>query len=839
MALTQMMKQYLTIKEQHKDCIVFYRLGDFYEMFFDDANVGHRELGLTLTGRDCGLEKRAPMCGVPAHAYLGYVKKLVDKGFKVAICEQLTAPQKGQMVERGVIKIITAGTVTDENCLDGTRNNYVAAVFVDGTGKGSVSWCDITTGEFYSVETDACDDVLGMVAPAEVIKYGDGHYDYAFSNKTALGAITKYFGIVDTNVFDFVKDSAIARSAGALLEYLMLTQKQALANIAKIQVLKTPEFMILDKTARENLELTHQFREPSKKYGSLLWVLDDTKTAMGARLMARWVSQPLQSIEAINARLDAVEEFIKGNRKSIEDILSKTFDIHRLAGKVASGAVLPRDCLALGKSLGHVKELKRAMGGFKSAVLVEETKMLSDLSEVVELVSKAIDEDCPAMMADGGFIRADYDVKLSEYRNAWALGREWVSKLEAKERLECQIKELKIGYNRIAGYYFEVPLRRSADVPYRFTRRATTASTERFITQELKEIEEKILGAEVKGIELERKLYAEVVGFIKQHLEEILRTAEAVATIDVLRSLASVSVANRWVRPKMVEACEINLKDARHPVVEKLIGASKFIANDCVFDGAVSTKIITGPNMAGKSTYMRTVALNVLLAHIGSFVACKEAVVGLVDRIFTRIGASDSMLTGQSTFMVEMNECSNILLCTTPKSLVLLDEVGRGTGTQEGRALASAILTYLTNKVGCNIMFATHFHELSQLANDNPKIKNLRALTSIIDGEIVFLHKIEPGVEDHSFGIEVAKLSGMPKEVLDNARKLFNMDRAQQLTVAKEGKGKTATCKNPPESQEFAAANPLITKLQGIDINRLSPVEALVMLGNLAKEAKR
>ena len=776
-----MMKQFLTIKETHKDCIVFFRLGDFYEMFFDDADVVHRELGLTLTGRDCGLEKRAPMCGVPAHSYLGYVKKLVDKGYKVAIAEQLTTPQKGQVVERGVVKIITAGTVTDENCLDGGRNNYVAAIYKDEKGKGSVSWCDITTGEFYAVETENCEDVLGMINAAEVIKSG-GHFEYAFLHKTALGTILKYFGIVDTSVFDFAKESPIVRSSGALLEYLMLTQKKALANISKVQVLRTPEFMILDKTARENLELTHQFREPNKKYGSLLWVLDDTKTSMGARLMTRWVSQPLQDISAINARLDAVEEFVNvsvrvgiassptASRNDIEQILAKISDIYRLAGKVASGDVLPRDCLALGRSLGQVSELKAAMSGFIAKLLCDETGRLSELSEVVDLISRAIDENCPAVMVDGGFIRSEYDEKLSELRNAGALGRDWVSKLEAKERLECQIKELKIGYNRVAGYYFEVPLRKSAEVPYRFTRRATTANTERFITQELKEIEEKITGAEVKAIELERRLFAEVAELIKQHLGEILQTAEAVAVIDVLRSLASVAVANKWVRPKLGEASEIHLKDARHPVIEKIIGASKFIANDCDFDSATSTKIITGPNMAGKSTYMRTVALNVLIAHIGSFVACKSAEIGLVDRIFTRIGASDSMLTGQSTFMVEMNEVSNIVHNATGRSLLLLDEIGRGTGTDDGLALATAIILYITEKIGCRTMFATHFHQLTKLADEVDKIANLKVMVSTIDGEIVFLHKVAAGIEQNSFGIDVAKMAGIPDEIIERAK---------------------------------------------------------------------
>ena len=818
-----MMKQYLTIKEAHKDCIVFYRLGDFYEMFFEDAEVGHRELGLTLTGRDCGLEKRAPMCGVPAHSYLPYVKKLVDRGFKVALCEQLTAAQKGQMVERGVVKVITAGTVTDENSLDGERNNFVAAVC-----DGAVAWCDITTGEFYAVETEDCESVLGMINATEVIK-NDGHYAYAFAQKTALATIFKYFGIIDTTVFDFAKTSPITQSAGALLEYLMLTQKKTLANISKIKVLKTPEFMILDKTARENLELTHRFHEPNKKHGSLLWVLDDTKTPMGARLLARLINQPLQDIVAINARLDAVNEFAKTRTEKIEHVLSKIFDIHRLAGKVARGDILPRDCLALGRSLERVSELKLAMSTFKSTLLRDETDKLCELAQVAELITKSIDVDCPAIMADGGFIRAEYDTKLSEYRNAGALGREWISKLEAKERLECQIKELKIGYNRIAGYYFEVPLRKTAEVPYRFTRRATTATTERYITQELKDIEEKISGAEIKAIELERKLYAEVVEFIKQHLNEILQTAEAVATIDVLRSLASVAVANKLVRPKLTTEREINLKDARHPVIEKLIGANKFIANDCNFDATTSTKIITGPNMAGKSTYMRTVSLNVLLAHIGSFVACKEATVGLVDRIFTRIGASDDMLTGQSTFMVEMNEVSNIVHNATSRSLILLDEVGRGTGTNDGLALATAITQHITENIKCPTMFATHFHQLTELAKKQPAIRNYKVLVQEIDEQIVFLHKVVPGEEQNSFGIDVARLSGLPDSIIATAKQL--MQAKVSKTAAKSQAQENSTA--------VVVLNSALQKLQAVDVNNLSPIEALVLLGNLSKEARQ
>ena len=793
MPLTQMFKQYLAIKEKHNDCMLFYRLGDFYEMFFEDAVTGSEILGLALTGRECGLEKRAPMCGIPFHSAAGYIKKLVDKGYKVAICEQLERPQKGKLlVDRDVIKVITAGTISDDNSLDENKNNYIAAVYYDTGADGkkancAISWCDVTTGQFYATETDKCEEMLGLISPAEVVRSSDEHYTYAFAASNAHNAILKYLGITDVSIFDFSKSSLITKSSGALLEYLLLTQKKVMANISRIQVIRNNEFMMLDKAARENLELTRQYREKSKR-GSLLWVIDDTKTSMGARELVRWLERPLQDIQKINDRLDAVEELIGAdNSTELAAVLSKIFDIQRLSGKVARGDIMPRDLLGLAKSLESAAELKRRTAGFKASQLRAAHDNLKELTHLTELIRSAIAEAPPAALSDGGYIRDGYNKKLDEYRAAGGLGRSWIAKLEAKERIECQLKELKIGFNRISGYYFEVPLRLSNKVPYRFTRRATTASTERFITAELKGIEEKISGAATHAIELEAKLYAEIKNTAAQSLADILGDAEAVTAFDALLSLANAAAANKWVRPEITGRSEfggINLKDARHPSVEKLIGANKFIANDFSLGGrddkknpeakAATTMILTGPNMAGKSTYMRTVALTVLLAHIGSFVPCTSASVALTDRIFTRIGASDSMLTGQSTFMVETNELGQITNLASRNSLVLLDELGRGTGTQEGRALASAAITYITDKIGCNTMFATHFHELADLADTNPRIKSYKAVTQVIDGEIVFLHKIEPGREEHSFALEVARMAGIPKEILDNAKKLYN-----------------------------------------------------------------
>jgi len=794
-----MMVRWQEVKSAHKDCIVFYRLGDFYEMFFEDAEVASRALGLTLTGRDCGLEKRAPMCGVPFHAAAGYIKKLIEKGHRVAVCEQLTAPQKGKtLVQRDVTKIITAGTYNDENFLDGTKNNFVAAVYSPAKPPpspaapplASIAWCDITTGEFFVTQTpaDKTEDVLGMIAPRETIT-SDGHYGYAFNSATAYQAILRYFKITSTEVFDINKTSSLVNCAGALLEYLFLTQKQAMANVTRIRVIQGGEYMTLDKTARDNLELNSPFRHPNQKQGSLLWVLDDTKTAMGARLLASWLNKPLQSVSAVNERLDAVDTLVNESvtARDLRTSLSKIADISRLCGKVASRDILPRDFLAISRSLEQLHHVKQATPCHceRSAATSLLTSCHDDivlLPDLADLISRAISPDAPAKLDDGGYIRDGFNAKLDEFRNARAMGHGWLSKLEATEREQTKIKELKVGFNRVAGYYFEVPTRHSASVPYRFTRKATTASTERFITAELKELEDKILNAQTNAIELETKLLSELRQSVLAKLPELLKNADAVAILDVLQSFAFVAIANNYVRPMLNEKGAIQLKDARHPVVEKLVGTNNYIPNDCTMGGGFTTMLITGPNMAGKSTYMRMVAHIVIMAHIGSFVPAAAAQIPLTDRVFTRIGASDSLLTGESTFMVEMNECANIVHNATKKSLVLLDEVGRGTGTSDGRALASSIITYITDKIGANTMFATHFHELTELGKTNPRIRNYKVLTEQIDGEIVFLHRVEQGIEENSFGIDVAKLAGLPKEVLDNARRIYNQDRAQRET---------------------------------------------------------
>ena len=769
--MTPMMKQWQEVKAAHSDCIVFFRLGDFYEMFFDDAKTACQVLGITLTGRDCGMETRAPMCGVPHHSANTYIKKLVENGYRVAVCEQVSAVTKGQMVDRDVIKIITAGTYSDENFLEATQNNFVAAIYTMGE-HASVAWCDITTGEFFAINTKTTnlDDIKSMINPREIID-SNGHYGYAFNSATAYGNMLRYFNITSTKIFDLEKDDKIINSAGALLHYLILTQKKTVANITKIAVVRQKDFMIIDKTARENLELTHAYRFPNQKKGSLLWVLDDTKTAMGARELVHWINQPLQNIDAINERFDAIQA-LQSNPASLRDLrgaLENVADISRLCGKAASGVITPRDM----QSLRYALDNKRLKSTINTATTL--LKQCHDgivlLPDLVNTIERAIIDQPPMKTDEGGFIRAGFDKKLDEIRSAETQGREWLSKLEQTERLETQIKELKIAYNRIIGYYFEIPTKHAASVPYRFTRKGSTANCDRFMTDELKELEGKILNARENAITLELNILTELRKLIIENLDAIIGTAKSIAALDVLQSLATVAQANGYVRPTLNNKCQITLKNARHAVVEKLLGINNFIANDC--DTKNFTMLITGPNMAGKSTYMRTVATGVLMAHIGSFVPADEANICLTDRIFTRIGASDSLLTGESTFMVEMNEVSNIVNNATKQSLILIDEVGRGTGTSDGFALASAIVTYITDKIGANTLFATHFHELTNLSANNPRIKNFKVLTEQLGNEIVFLHKLQAGIETNSFGIDVAKLAGLPKEIVDNARKLL------------------------------------------------------------------
>ena len=793
---TPMMLRYKELKEEAKEHILFFRLGDFYEMFYEDAELVSRELGLTKTSRgtevnEDGEEQKIPMCGVPHHAANMYIRRLIDRGYSVALAEQLTQPQKGkQMVERGIVKIITPGTILDEDFLDQKQSNYVSAVYYPQKGeRGSVSWADISTGEFHAVEVfdqNAYLDIISAIAPKEIIMTSEfkkiakarlgirmsDHYDYAFNPLTAHEMILKYFAIKSTKVFDFEMQSPITPSAGALLEFLFQTQKIHMENIRGIKLIKPAEYMFLDKVARDHLELVKNLRE-QRKEGSLIWVLDDTKTAMGARLLSQIVSNPLQDSARINQRLDAVEALLPGRtRQTLRAQLGKMSDLSRLSGKIGSRSVNPRDLIALRTSLGQLGEIKATLLEFGKGLLKNVQEGMQPIPQLCELISRAIAEEPPSKLDEGGYIRDGYNRELDELRDAGRQGHVWLAKLEESERAETKMKELKIGFNRVTGYYFDVPKKYASDIPFRFNRIATTTNSERFINEDLKKMERKILGAEEKAKELESRLLSLIRDEVATYVGQIQENAQQLAILDVLCTLAEIARTYNWIRPSFNLDGRIEFKGARHPVVERIIGTSRYIANDCdLGKNDKSTMILTGPNMAGKSTYMRSVALCVVLAHIGSFVPATFADVSIVDRIFTRIGASDSLLSGESTFMVEMNEVATILNNATSKSLVLLDEVGRGTSTSDGLALASSIISYITNNIGANTMFATHFHELTSLVN--PKIANYKMLTEQFDDRIVFLHKVEPGIEQNSFGIDVAKLAGLPEEVVEGARKLL------------------------------------------------------------------
>ena len=797
MPLTPMMQRYVELKEIYREQLLFFRLGDFYELFMTDAEIASRELGLTLTARGGGGD-RIPMCGVPHHAATSYIKRLVDRGYSVAMCEQLTAPTKGRgMVERDVVRVITPGTVLDEDHLDRTRNNFVASVYMtDKKDAGSIAWADLSTGEFFATEVkggDAFLDTIAMIGPKEVIATTafkeftssknidigtnvNDYYDYTFNPLVAHETILSFFGIKTTEIFDFSMASSVVPGAGALLEFIKFTQKKALINISKIKLVRSCEFLVLDKTARDHLEILSQYRESSNKMGSLLWVVDETKTPMGARLLSGMISQPLRDVKRINARHDAIELLINHMALSndLRAVLSKIGDMARVSGKIASRSISPRDMRGLGRSLDQITAVKSLLSGFERGILRQTAETLTPLPDLVDLVSRAIEEEPPIKLDEGGYIKNGFDATLDEYREAMRDGHLWLSRLEEKERTECGIRELKIGYNRIAGYYFEIPKKLSSTVPYRLTRIATTKDAERYMTEELKQLEQKILGATDKAREQESKVLSSIRDFLVEQIPQITENAEQIAIVDVLSNFAIVADKYNWVRPKMNTENVLRINGMRHPVIEKIIGRNRFIPNDCDFSNdGTSTMVITGPNMAGKSTYMRSVALCSLLAHAGCFVPAKNANISILDRIFTRIGASDSMLTGQSTFMVEMNEVSNILNNATKDSLLLLDEIGRGTGTRDGLALAKAITTYITTEIGAHAMIATHFSELTYLASEIKGIGNFKVTVDQTGENIVFLHKLVAGIEENSFGIDVAKLSGLPASVVKHARELI------------------------------------------------------------------
>lgn len=860
MALSPMMQQYLKTKEQYKDCILFYRLGDFYEMFFDDAITASKVLELTLTGKDCGLEERAPMCGVPYHAGEAYIAKLIEAGYKVAICEQVTLPTKGiKLVEREVVRIVTPGTLIDTSMLNEKQNNYILSLFKSSSLVGA-SWVDISTGEVYTTEYSGnnqstfVNDLLIRISPSEIISNAEAKdlpnlkylrntplfnlYDEnKFNFDNAYDTLTKQFDssvLIPLNIKN--KPTSVC-SSGALINYLLETQKRSLTHINKIILEENTKYMQLDVNTRRNLELTETIRD-RKKRGSLLWLLDKTQTSMGSRVLHSWVDQPLNDEVEINRRLDSVEELASNRRiqGEIKELLSNVYDIERLCGKVSYGNLTPRDCVALLNSLVILPNLKKVLNNCTSKLIQEINSDIYNYDELTDLLNRAIIDNPPINIKDGGYIKQGYNKELDDINNISQVGKVWLAQLEQKEKEETGIKNLKIGFNKVFGYYIEVTKSQLDLVPFRYQRKQTTTNGERYITEELKNIEDKILNAEDKKIELEQKLFEEIRQILIANISAMQQTARQIANLDSLLSLAICANENNYVKPIINNKINsIEIIDGRHPVVENLLKDEQFVPNNTMLDNDENrTMIITGPNMAGKSTYMRQVALITLLAHIGSFVPASMAKIAITDRIFTRVGASDDVAFGQSTFMVEMMEVSNILKYATNNSLIILDEVGRGTSTFDGLSIAWSVMEYLSKHLKAKTLFATHYHELTELEGSLEGVKNYRISVKEFNNTILFLRKIVRGGTNKSFGIEVASLAGIPKEVITRAKEILHTLEENELN-----RNSNLIDVNSQVKPENKHTQEIMNVLKELNVNALTPLNAFDMIVNLAELAKK
>lgn len=866
--ISPMMQKYLETKEQYKDCILFYRLGDFYEMFFEDALIAARELEITLTGKDCGLPERAPMAGIPHHAAEVYAEKLIEKGYKVAICEQLEDPKEAKgIVKRGVIRILTPGTIVESNLLEEKKNNYIMSICKSGIYFG-ISVCDISTGEFYSSEIKGENnfalllDEIARFAPSEIIansmmfecqeemdkiRERFSIYMSRFSDKfftDEVGNLALDYNILENKreVTNLKEKPLAVKSINALLEYLNETQMTSLEHINTITIYNLSKYMALDINARRNLEITEKMRDKSKK-GTLLWVLDKTSTSMGGRLLRRWLNDPLLEVKDIQERLDAVKE-LKDNmmlRGEITDTLKKVYDIERLAGKMTYGNANARDMITLKNSLERLPEVKSVLAMCQSHKLKELYENLDELKDVFELIEKSIVEDPPMTIKDGGIIKLGYDEEIDTLKRASTEGKTWLAKLEADEKEKTGIKTLKVGYNKVFGYYIEVSKSFVSQVPERFIRKQTLTTGERYITEELKTIENQILGAEEKVVNLEYNAFVEIRTEIAKNIKRLQKTANVVSTLDVLSSFAQVAEDMNYCMPVVKDDGVINIKEGRHPVIEKMIGSGNFVPNDTYLDkNGDRLAIITGPNMAGKSTYMRQVALITLMAQVGSFVPATEAQIGVVDKIFTRVGASDDLSMGQSTFMVEMMEVATILKEATENSLVILDEIGRGTSTYDGLSIAWAVAEYIANKEKCGAktLFATHYHELIELADKQEGIKNYSIAVKEKGEDIIFLRKIVEGGTDESYGIHVARLAGVPKVVTKRADEILtSLERKSMLSGKKQEKESKKVVEGQFDMFNFKLAE-IAHEIDKIDLNELTPIDALNTLVRIKEKMK-
>ncbi len=878
MALTPMMQQYMETKEQYKDCILFYRLGDFYELFFDDALVGSKELEITLTGKDCGQEERAPMCGVPYHAVESYLNKLVAKGYKVAICEQVEDPKEARgIVKREVIRIVTPGTNLNAQALDETRNNYLMCIVYMADRYG-VSVADISTGEYLVTEIEDERKLLDEITkfgPSEIICNHSFYVSgvdiddmkdrlgitvfalesWYFDDALCARVLMEHFKVSALEGLGLSDYSCGMIASGALLKYLMETQKTSIANLTRLLPYSIGKYMILDSSTRRNLELCETLREKNKK-GSLLWVLDKTKTAMGARLLRKYVEQPLIETKEINERLGAVEE-LKDNaitREELREYLNPVYDLERLISRISYQTANPRDMIAFKTSLSMLPHIKYIMKSLQSPLLVRLENQMDALEDLHALIESSIVEEPPISIRDGGIIKEGYNEEVDRLRNAKSDGKNWLAELEAKEREKTGIRTMKVKYNKVFGYYLEVTNSYKDQVPDYYTRKQTLANAERYITPELKELEDMILGAEDKLYSLEYGLYIEIRNRVAEEIERIQETAKAVAGIDVFASLALVAERNNYVKPTLNEKGVIDIKNGRHPVVEQMIPNDMFIANDTYLDNGKSRiSIITGPNMAGKSTYMRQTALIVLMAQIGSFVPAASAKIGLVDRIFTRVGASDDLASGQSTFMVEMTEVANILRNATKNSLLILDEIGRGTSTFDGLSIAWAVVEHIsdTKLLGAKTLFATHYHELTELEGKLTGVNNYCIAVKEQGDDIVFLRKIVKGGADKSYGIQVAKLAGVPDSVIARANELAEELTNADITVHVQtpDSGNSGQKKTKPKKYdqvdldqmslfETTSDTDVLKELQELDVSHLTPIDALNTIYRLQNKLK-
>ncbi|NDL68164.1 DNA mismatch repair protein MutS [Clostridiales bacterium F-3ap] len=859
-----MMLQYREVKERYRDCILFYRLGDFYEMFFEDALQASRALEITLTGRECGLEEKAPMCGVPHHAAETYIQRLVDQGMKVAICEQVEDPKSSKgIVRRDVVRVVTPGTVLNTGAIPPDRNNYLMAV-VRRINTYGIAYVDITTGAFHTTVVHTYSrmlDELAKVDPAELLAnpalqedlgfrehlanrfhtHVTTQEDWYFERKRSEEAIRTHFQVSRLEGLLPLEHPEAVQACGALFNYLQETQKGNLVHITNLQYYQADRYMLLDASTRRNLELTQTLREKNRR-GSLLWVLDKTRTAMGSRMLRSFLEEPLLQEEALLRRQDAVQEFLENPmaQAEVQEAIGGIYDLERLMGKVACHTANARDLLAFKQSLSKLPALQARLAGFSSALCRETAEGFDCLQDLHDLLERAIAEEPPLGIRDGGILRSGYDSQVDAYREAMTNGKQWLAALEAQERKETGIKTLKVKYNKVFGYHLEVSSAQSSHVPDRYIRKQTLANAERYVTPALKEMESTILGAEEKLMALEYALFLEIRETLSREVERIKRTARDIALVDALQSLGEVARTQKFVRPTLNREGVVRIQGGRHPVIEKMLGDGAFIQNDTYLDkGDHRFNIITGPNMAGKSTYMRQVALIVLMAQTGSFVPAQSADLCLVDRIFTRVGASDDLASGQSTFMVEMTEVAQILRNATKDSLVLLDEIGRGTSTFDGLSIAWAVVEYLSHGEigGAKTLFATHYHELTELEGKVEGVQNYRISVKEKGDDIIFLRKILPGSADKSYGIQVAKLAGVPPWVIKRSKEILKelskADIAVRSGAEAKGQGVQLDLFTPPSPQEN-----LLEEVRSLDLARTTPLEALLFLHRLQEDLK-